>query len=253
MKKIVLFKCFVAICMAFICVLLYSRRPIVSGKISGQTVFLTFCHLFHRKDVEPMSTFILIDDDSGPGIEQIHDICERVGVKAIFAVVPAFLDSARCDSLKKWQEEGYGIAIHGYNHGPWKDWNTEEVKSDIVKSLNFLENHNFKNIENINLVVVPSFYNTKAIRDAVSSMDMKMVLGGNVVNPDTIVSQWGRVFITKNTDVDKIIDVMRETKKRKYSIVFGTHSSSVDEFSPEKTETILNAAKEIFKNLHNSE
>ena len=94
----------------------YWRWPIVTGKLNGQTIYLAFLNSFHVKDSHAYPRFMLIDDDSGDGIYKIREICERVGVKATFAVVPAFLDSARCDSLRKWQQEGYGIALHGYDH-----------------------------------------------------------------------------------------------------------------------------------------
>ena len=130
----------------------YWRWPIVTGKLNGQTIYLAFLNSFHVKDSHAYPRFMLIDDDSGDGIYKIRDICERVGVKATFAVVPAFLDSARCDSLRKWQQEGYGIALHGYDHGRWKDWSEEEVKADIDKSINFLKRRGF-DIEKIYIVV----------------------------------------------------------------------------------------------------
>ncbi len=241
------------VCIIVFVFLLYVRKPFIAGKITGQTIYLSFQNLFHAKDTGDKAQFMLIDDDSGPGIFKIHEICERVGVKATFAVVPAFLDSARCDSLRKWHDEGYGIALHGYNHGKWKDWTTEEISNDIDKCLEFLNNRGFRNVDSINLIVVPSFYNTSSIREAIQNKGMKMILGGNVVNPDNKVFIWGRLFITNNTDVEKIRLVLQETKDRKYSIVFGTHSSIPDEFSAEKTEKILLMAKEMLNNLQISE
>lgn len=241
------------VCIIVFVFLLYVRKPFIAGKITSQTIYLSFQNFFHAKDTGDKAQFMLIDDDSGPGIFKIHEICERVGVKATFAVVPAFLDSARCDSLRKWHDEGYGIALHGYNHGKWKDWTTEEILNDIDKCLEFLNNRGFRNVDSINLIVVPSFYNTSSIREAIQNKGMKMILGGNVVNPDNKVFIWGRLFITNNTDVEKIRLVLQETKDRKYSIVFGTHSSIPDEFSAEKTEKILLMAKEMLNNLQISE
>lgn len=251
MKKIGL--AIFTVCLIFFIFLLYARKPVIAGKITGQTVYLSFQNLFHSKDAGDTAQFMLIDDDSGPGIFKIYEICERVGVKATFAVVPAFLDSARCDSLRKWHDEGYGIALHGYNHGKWKDWNIDEITNDIDRCLFFLNDRGFRNVDSINMIVVPSFYNTSSIREAIQKKGMKMILGGNVVNPDTKVFIWGRLFITKNTDVEKIRLVLKETRDRKYSIVFGTHSSIPDEFSAEKTEKILLMAKEMLNNSHVSE
>lgn len=188
--------------------------------------------------------FMLIDDDSGEGIYAIHDICERVGVKATFAVVPAWLDSIRCDSLKKWSEEGYGIALHGYNHGRWKEWTKEDIVADIDRSLSFLSRKGF-DISNIRLVVTPGFYNTRAIRSAIASKGMKMIMGANIVNPDTTTFQWGRLFIKKETDIDDTRGVLLRAKRKKGFVVLGTHSSLSDEFSEEKTEIILRMALEV--------
>lgn len=232
----------------FLCLFVYTGRPNTSGTITGQTIFLSFRNYFHIKANSSKAQFMLIDDDSGYGIFQIHEICERLGVKATFAVVPAFLDSIRCDSLRKWQKAGYGIALHGYNHGQWNRWSEEDIANDIIKSLDFLQQRGF-DIENIRLVVSPSFYNTISIRAAVKKKGMKLVLGGNVVNPDTSVSIWGRIFINKNTDMSKISKTIDEAVRRKQFIVFGTHSSIEEEFSSEKTENTLMMIKEILKNL----
>lgn len=216
----------------------YWRWPIVTGKLNGQTIYLAFLNSFHVKDSHAYPRFMLIDDDSGDGIYKIRDICERVGVKATFAVVPAFLDSARCDSLRKWQQEGYGIALHGYDHGRWKDWSEEEVKADIDKSIDFLKRRGF-DMEKIYIVVSPSFYNTCAIRSAISSKGMKMVMGASVVNPDTTTFQWGRLFITKKTDLAVICDVLMKAKEENGFVILGTHSSIDSEFSAAKIEAIL--------------
>lgn len=223
---------------------------VADRKWGAQTIYLSILNCFHIQDDNAEAYFMLIDDDSGPGIFKIHEICERVGVKATFAVVPTFLDSTRCDSLKKWQLEGYGIALHGYDHGKWKDWSYDEIKEDIEKSLFFLKQNGFSRVEQIKLVVTPSFYNTRAIRQAIHEKRMKMVMGANIVNPDTLTFQWGRIFIKKDTDLDEIHRVLLRAKETNSFVVFGTHSSINEEFSPEKTETVLKMAKELLKNLH---
>lgn len=222
----------------------YWRWPIVTGKLNGQTIYLAFLNSFHAKDSYASPRFMLIDDDSGEGIYKIREICERVGLKATFAVVPAFLDSARCDSLRRWQLEGYGIALHSYDHGRWKDWSEEEVKADIDKSIDFLKEKGF-DVSKINIVVSPSFYNTSAIRSAISSKGMKMVMGANIVNPDTTVFQWGRLFVKKDTDVGIVHKKLEIAKASKGFIVFGTHSSIDEEFSIEKTESILQITRDL--------
>lgn len=216
----------------------YWRWPIMTGKLNGQTIYLAVLNSFHVKDRHAHPQFMLIDDDSGEGIYKIREICERVGLKATFAVVPAFLDSARCDSLRKWQQEGYGIALHGYDHGRWKDWSEEEVKADIDRSLDFLKEKGF-DIAKISIVVSPYFYNTSAIRSAISSKGMKMVMGASIVNPDTTTFQWGRIFITRKTDLKVIRNVIMQAIEEKGVVIFGTHSSIESEFSAEKIEAIL--------------
>lgn len=222
----------------------YWRWPIMTGKLNGQTIYLAVLNSFHVKDSHAHPQFMLIDDDSGEGIYKIREICERVGVKATFAVVPAFLDSARCDSLRKWQKEGYGIALHSYDHGRWKDWAEEEVKADIDKSINFLKERGF-DIAKINIVVSPSFYNTCEIRSAISSKGMKMVMGANIVNPDTTVFQWGRFFVKKDTDVGLAHKKLEIAKASKGFLIFGTHSSIDEEFTMEKTESILKMTNDL--------
>jgi len=221
-----------------IALFLYCRRPIFTGELNKQTVYWFFLNCFHIQDRHAEAQFMLIDDDSGYGIFKIREICERVGVKATFAVVPAFLDSIRCDSLRKWQQEGYGIALHGYNHGRWKDWTKEEICIDIDKSMDYLQSKGF-DISRINIVVSPSFYNTRAIRSAISSKGMKMVMGANVVNPDTTIFQWGRMFVKNNTDIDDACKILQNTKENNSFVILGTHSSIKDEFSAKKLEICL--------------
>ena len=147
----------------------YVRRPIITGSLTKQTIYLSCLNAFHIKDSSRKPRFLLIDDDSGMGIFKIHEICERIGVKAIFAVVPALLDSLRCDSLRAWHHEGYGIALHGYNHGRWKEWTSEEIVKDINKSVAFFEKRGIASANQIKMVVTPGSNNTYAIRKAVRS------------------------------------------------------------------------------------
>lgn len=240
-KMAILFTCLLALLLVFV----YARRPIVTGRLTKQTVYLWFLNSFHIKDSHREPTFMLIDDDSGMGIFKIHEICERVGVKATFAVVPSVLDSVRIDALRAWHKEGYGIALHGYDHGRWKEWTTEEIVDDINRSLAFLEEHDIASPHQIGIVVTPGSYNTHAIRKAIDSQGMKMVMGAGVVNPDTITFQWGRFFFTQETDMNYAREILERAKTEKSFIIFGTHSSNPDEFSAEKTEFILRMAVEM--------
>lgn len=224
-----------------ICLFFYCRWPIVTGKYNGQTIYLSIINCFHVKEKHAQHQFMLIDDDSGPGIFKIREICERIGVKATFAVVPSFLDSVRCDSLRKWQQEGYGIALHGFNHGRWKDWSIEEITSDIEKSMSFLKERGF-NTDDVKIVVSPGFYNTYAIRTAVSNKGMKLVMGANIINPDTTAFQWGRLLIKKDTDVKNVFKILLKAKQINCFVVFGTHSSMDEEFSADNAFKTLQIA-----------
>jgi peptidoglycan/xylan/chitin deacetylase (PgdA/CDA1 family) len=220
-------------------VFVFINHPLIAGCLTKQTVYLWFLNSFHISDSQRKPTFMLIDDDSGMGIFKIHEICERLGVKATFAVVPAVLDSVRIDSLKAWHRDGYGIALHGYNHGRWKEWTSEEIVDDINKSIAFLVEHDMASSDQIRIVVTPCSYNTQAIRKAIDSQDMKMVMGACIVNPDTTTFQWGRMFISKETDMNQAYEIMEKANAEKGFIIFGTHSSNPDEFSAKKTEAIL--------------
>lgn len=222
----------------------YVRCPIITGSLTKQTIYLSFLNIFHIKDSSRKPRFLLIDDDSGVGIFKIHEICEKVGVKATFAVVPALLDSLRCDSLRAWHREGYGIALHGYNHGRWKKWTSDEIVDDINRSILFLEKCGIASANQINMVVTPGSNNTYAIRKAVCSQKKKMVMGAAIVNPDTSTFQWGRMFITKDTDLNQACIILDRAKAERGFVIFGTHSSNPDEFSAKKTETILRMALE---------
>ena len=222
-----------------------ANRPIITGGLTKQTVYLWLLNSFHIKDSHREPMFMLIDDDSGMGIFKIHEICERVGVKATFAVVPAVLDSMRIDSLRVWHRDGYGIALHGYNHGRWKEWTADEIVDDINRSIAFMEEHDIASPDQIGIVVTPGSYNTHAIRKAINSQGMKMVMGARVVNPDTTTFQWGRMFITQETNLDEVRNILERAKADKAFVILGTHSSNPDEFSAENTETILQMVVEM--------
>lgn len=229
----------------FLFVFVLIMRPVIAGGLTKQTVYLWFLNSFHIKDSQRTPTFMLIDDDSGMGIFKIHEICERIGVKATFAVVPAFLDSVRCDSLRAWNLDGYGIALHGYDHGQWIAWTEKMIVDDIHRSIAFMEDFHIANANQIKLVVTPYSYNTHAIRKAIFSQNLKMIIGAQIVNPDTTTFLWGRLFITKQTNLDEVRSVLERAKADKGFIIFGTHSSNPEEFSEEKTEEILRMVVEM--------
>ena len=108
-----------------------------------------------------------------------------------------------------------------------------------------MEEHNIASPHQIGIVVTPGSYNTHAIRKAIDSQGMKMVMGARVVNPDSITFQWGRMFITQDTNLDEVRNILERAKADKAFVILGTHSSNPDEFSAENTETILQMVVEM--------
>ena len=74
---------------------------------------------------------------------------------------------------------------------------------------------------------------------------MKMIVGGDIVNPDTTTFIWGRVFIRKSSDLEQIRLLLIRAKERNDFVIIGTHSSIEDEFDAEKTEKVLKMVKQI--------
>ena len=72
-----------------------------------------------------------------------------------------------------------------------------------------------------------------------------MISGASLVNPDRHVFQYGRIGIGPDTDLDAMRDILLRAYDRKAFVIFGTHSSIPECFSVEKTEKVLQIAKDI--------
>ena len=226
--------------MVGIVIFLLLRMPIISGGWTKQTIYLWLlnsCHL-QKSDVQPMIMFI--DDDSGTGIFVIHRICEEIGIKATFAVIPSRLDSILSDSLKNWQQEGYGIALHGLKHEHWNEWSADAVINDINRSEQLLVTMGFK--PDFQYVVSPYGCNTANVRKAIKTKGFQMVTLANIVNPDNSLFQLGRIMISKNSDVKEMEELLVKAKTERGFVILGTHSSMPDEFSEDKTKIVLKQA-----------
>lgn len=223
---------------------LYCRIPIVTGDWNKQTFYLWClnCFRWHKGDAKPK--ILLIDDDSGKGVFTIKKICDELSLKATFAVIPALMGHDVRDSLRNWQKEGFGIAIHGYKHEDWREWNYNKVIADINKCEKWLTDAGFR-IRDIKYVVTPHGSNNTAIRKAIKDKGYQMVTGANIVNPDTSVFQMGRVYISRKTNIKEIENILNKAKKRKFYVILGTHSSMPDIFSEEKTKAVLQMAKDM--------
>ena len=226
--------------------LIYYRKPIITGELTKQTLFLWLLNVCHvqAKDAQPLA--MIIDDDSEKGIYTIRQICEELGIKATFAVIPSRFTKEICDSLKHWQQEGYGIALHGYNHERWKEWSEDKIINDITRSEELLEMRGFR--KDFKYVVPPHACNTSAIRRAIKLKGYKMICGANIINPDESLFQYGRMSFNKDMsslEMQRIRDLLTKAFKEKAFVIFGTHSSMEGSFSEEKTKAVLQMAKNI--------
>lgn len=228
-----------------IALLVSHRAPITYGKWTMQTAYLWLIDCWYGDGSGSTASILLVDDDSGDGIYQLKKICDEVGFKATFAVIPARLSNKGVDSLRKWQEEGFGICLHGYNHDDWNGWTSQDVIEDINRCEMLLKHKGFDIKRILRYVVPPYSRNTTAIRDAIGAKQYKMITGASLANPDSTRFQLGRVFITKITKLKEIEKLLKKAKKKRAFIILGTHSSDREEFAPDKIKDILMMAKAI--------
>lgn len=236
--------CIILFCITIGTLIVFLRKPILTGELTKQTLFLWILNVCHIQAENAYPTAMLVDDDSGNGIFRIRKICNEIGIKATFAVIPSRLDNIKIDSLRKWQKEGYGIALHGFNHDRWKDWTTEEITNDISQSENLLRKYGLR--INSRFIIPPHACNTHKIREAIHSKDYLMITGANIINPDKTVFQYGRFSLyADNPTMEEAKRILIAAYKKKAFVIFGTHSSMKDYFSEEKTKEILIFAKEM--------
>ena len=222
----------------------YFRAPIVVGDWTKQTYYLWFIDSFHWQSSNAKPRILLVDDDSGEGIYALKSLCDELHIKATFAVVPGLMSKLICDSLKNWQKQGFGIAIHSYSHDNWTEWNYNEILADIEKCEKQLAKWGF-DIHNIRYVVAPHSSNNRKIREAIRDKNYQMITGANIINPDTTTFLLGRMIISDKTNLDDARNILKKAKKRNCFVIFGTHSSIADNYSEEKTKAILQMAIDI--------
>ena len=222
-------------------VYLNMNAPTVAGDWTKQTIYLWGLNSCHIQTQNAKPKILLIDDDSGYGIYDIKRLCDELQIKATFAIIPSLMNQEIKDSLIIWQKQGYNIALHGYKHDDWRGWNCEDVINDISKCELWLEKSGFET-KGVKYVVTPRGSNTKAVRKAVKYKDYLMITSANIVNPDTEVFLYGRVFINHNTELKEMDNLLRRTKERKGFLILGTHSSMPKEFSLKKTKAVLQMA-----------
>lgn len=213
--------------------------------MTKQTIYLWFLDSWLGQTTNnPKARIMLVDDDSEEGIFKIKQICDELRIKAAFAVIPSRINNALGDSLRQWQNEGFGICLHGYNHDRWKSWTYDAIVEDIHKSIATLKKLGFRT-EDVKYVVPPHSCNTRDIRKAIEDQGYQMICGASIINPDTELFQLGRIFISKSTDLKKMKVTLEKAKEREMFAILGTHSSNSDEFSEEKTKAVLVMAKNL--------
>lgn len=225
------------------CLAVVLRAPQTSGVWSKQTALLWLIDSWHGQTEGARPQLLLIDDDGGDGMTLLKRICDATGTKATFAIIPSRLSAEARDSLLRWQQEGFGICLHGYNHDDWEGWSAEAIVRDLDRSEQLLHRMGFERLSPY--VVTPHGRNTRAARAAIASKGYKMVCGASVVNPDTTVFLLGRVLVTKTTAVEAMETLLRKARRRKAFVILGTHSSNPAEFSSENTKKVLEAAKRM--------
>lgn len=219
----------------------YFRTPIVVGDWTKQTCFLWFLNSFHCQSNNAKPRILLVDDDSGEGIYALKALCDELHIKATFAVVPGSMSKQICDSLKNWQRQGFGIAIHSYSHDNWRGWSYNEVLADIEKCEMQLAKWGF-NIHNIKYVVAPHSSNNRNIREAIKDKNYQMITGANIINPDTTTFLMGRMIISEKTNLVDAKNILKKAQKKNCFVIFCTHSSMAGNYSEKKTKAILKMA-----------
>jgi hypothetical protein len=186
-----------------------------------------------------------IDDDSTIGVFQVKKIADAVGIPPYFAVIADKMEPEVADSLASWQRQGAGIVLHGLRHERWWDWNASQIEADIRQSYQRLHEQGFDTAKIMKLVIPAHGCNNRTIRKVIAQQGCKMISGASLINPDRHVFQYGRIGIGPDTDLEKMRKMLQKAYEKKAFVIFGTHSSIPEIFSIEKTQEVLQIAKEI--------
>lgn len=238
----------IARCIAFVVIaaaaVLWLRMPIFTGALTKQTLFVAVHDALNlRERSEP--TLMWIDDDGGQGVMSVKRLSDEFGMFASFAIAPALLDDAVADSLRRWQQQGFGIVLHGMRHELWRDWTEQQIEADIRESRKALSAMGFDTLRLQPIIVPPYAANTQTVRKVIGKCGCKMVTGAQLVNPSPDVPYWGRLWIDRATSTEEVKRVLLRVKETGGFIVLGTHSSNSEEFSEEKMRAVLQMAKKF--------
>lgn len=228
-----------------VAIIIWWRAPILGNGLTKQTIYVGLLDVWHGSSTDDKAYAMWIDDDSTIGVFQVKKIADAVGIPPYFAVIADKMEPEVADSLASWQRQGAGIVLHGLRHERWWDWNASQIEADIRQSYQRLHEQGFDTAKVIKLVIPPHGCNNRTIRKVIAQQGCKMMSGASLINPDRHVFQFGRIGIGPNTDLDKMREMLQEAYDRKAFVIFGTHSSIPEIFSIEKTQKVLQIAKEI--------
>ena len=226
-------------------IIIWWRAPILGNELTKQTIYVGLLDVWHGSSTDDKAYAMWIDDDSTIGVFQVKKIADVVGIPPYFAVIADKMEPEVADSLASWQHQGAGIVLHGLHHERWWDWNASQIEADIRQSYQRLHEQGFDTAKIMKLVIPPHGCNNRTIRKVIAQQGCKMISGASLINPDRHVFQFGRIGIGPDTDLDKMREMLQKAYERKAFVIFGTHSSIPEIFSVEKTQKVLQIAKEI--------
>lgn len=228
-----------------VAIIIWWRAPIFGNELTKQTIYVGLLDVWYGSSTDDKAYAMWIDDDSTIGVFQVKKIADAVGIPPYFAVIADKMEPEVADSLASWQRQGAGIVLHGLRHERWWDWNASQIEADIRQSYQRLHEQGFDTAKVIKLVIPPHGCNNRTIRKVIAQQGCKMISGASLINPDRHVFQYGRIGIGPDTDLEKMRKMLQKAYEKKAFVIFGTHSSIPEIFSIEKTQEVLQIAKEI--------
>lgn len=231
--------------MAALAVIIWWRAPLWGNDWSKQTLYVGLLDVWHGASEDDKAHAMWIDDDSTEGVFAVKAIADQVGIKPVFAVIADRMQPAVADSIASWQRQGAGVVLHGLRHERWKEWDETQIENDIRQSVERLYEQGFDTARILKMIIPPHGCNTRVIRQVIAQQGYQMISGACLVNPDRQVFQLGRIAITHETDVEAIGEMLQKAYDRNAFVIFGTHSSIPTSFSAEKTQKIIEMAKEM--------
>ena len=241
MKKVVIIISLILL----VTIIIWWRAPILGNELTKQTIYVGLLDVWHGSSTDDKAYAMWIDDDSTIGVFQVKKIADAVGIPPYFAVIADKMEPEVADSLASWQRQGAGIVLHGLRHERWWDWNASQIEADIRQSYQRLHEQGFDTARIMKLVIPAHGCNNRTIRKVIARQGCKMVSSASLINPDRHVFQYGRIGIGPDTDIEAMRRLLQKAYDRKAFIIFGTHSSIPEIFSVEKTQEVLQMAKDI--------